>query len=186
MDSFFNTLGVFELHLLDYIQNNFTSPFMDAFMTFMSTIGNYGLIWIILSIMLMLFKTTRKSGVVMAISLVLGLLACNLIMKPVFARMRPFDLAQFSVIIKAPDDYSFPSGHTLASFEAFWVLVLTKAKKYYSIIILFIATLISFSRLYLYVHFPSDVIVSIILGFISAFLALRLTEACINSKLTHK
>jgi undecaprenyl-diphosphatase len=104
----------------------------------------------------------------MGAALVIGLLLCNVTMKPLFARIRPYDyqLEHFGVTIKllieAQHDFSFPSGHTIASFEAATVLLIHNKKA--GIPAMILACLIAFSRLYLYVHYPTDVITSIILG----------------------
>ena len=106
-------------------------------------------------------------------ALILGLLVCNLTLKPLVARIRPYDLQEqdfgvyINLLISRQSDFSFPSGHTIASFEA--AVVLLKNSKKMGIPALIIAILVSFSRLYLYVHYPSDVLVSVVLGTAFAF-----------------
>ena len=109
----------------------------------------------------------------MAFAMMIGLVVCNMTLKPLVARIRPYDLqAELGVTIKllcdAQHDFSFPSGHTIASFEA--AVVLLKNSKKMGIPAMILAVLISFSRLYLYVHYPTDVITSVILGTVFALI----------------
>ena len=129
---------------LDAIQG-MRCAFLDAVMPFISKLGDGGAIWIALTLVLMLFRKTRRTGYMLALSLVLGLLIDRL------------------------SDYSFPSGHTLASFEAATVLLLQYRAK--AVPALVLALLIAFSRLYLYVHYPSDVLAGALLGVAFACIA---------------
>lgn len=100
----------------------------------------------------------------MAIALVLDLLMTNCLLKNLVARTRPYDVANFTdLIVKKPKDYSFPSGHTAASFAAVTALFMSR-KKLLGAISCVIAILIAFSRMYLYVHFPTDIIGGIVVG----------------------
>ena len=116
----------------------------------------------------------------MALALLTGLLVCNVVMKPLFARMRPYDYQLLfhdrviPLLIEAEKDFSFPSGHTIASFEAATALFLRHKKL--GIPALILAGLIAFSRLYLYVHYPTDVLTSVILGIGIAFLSAKLVD----------
>ena len=144
--------------------------FLDAVMPFISKLGDGGAIWIALTLVLMLFRKTRRTGYMLALSLVLGLLIGNLTLKPLIARVRPYDAnPDFVLLIDRLSDYSFPSGHTLASFEAATVLLLQYRAK--AVPALVLALLIAFSRLYLYVHYPSDVLAGALLGVAFACIA---------------
>ena len=178
MNDFFNTVGSYELVVLDFIKNNLTNPFFDAVLPFFSLICNHGEVWIAAALIMLFFPTTRKSGIAVAIALLTGLILGNFIMKPIFARMRPFDLKDVELIIKAPSDYSFPSGHTLASFEAAFAMLFTKSR--FTPYAFALAGVIAFSRLYLYVHFPSDVLVSVLLAFVFALFASKLADYIIK------
>ena len=164
----------FDLPILDWIQANLQSGFMDKFMPFITIFGDAGIFWMVWAGILLIFRKTRKMGIGMFIAMILGLLVCNITLKPLVARIRPYDLQleEFGVTIKllsgAMHDFSFPSGHTIASFEA--AVVLLKNSKKMGIPAMILAVLISFSRLYLYVHYPTDVIASIILGTIFALI----------------
>lgn len=164
----------FDLPILDWIADTFYCPFLDAVMPVITALGNGGIFWIAAALVLMLIPKYRKAGFSMGAALLMGLLICNVILKPLVARIRPYDYQaeQFGVtiqlLIAAPHDYSFPSGHTIASFEAATALLLHHKKLGIPAII--IAALVAFSRLYLYVHYPTDVIASMILGVGLAFL----------------
>lgn len=163
----------FDLPILDWIQANMKSAFMDKFMPFITVFGDAGIFWMILAAVLLIFPKTRKTALGMAFAMAIGLVVCNMTLKPLVARIRPYDLqAQLGVTINllcsAQHDFSFPSGHTIASFEA--AVVLLKNSKKLGIPAMILAVLISFSRLYLYVHYPTDVLASIILGTLFALI----------------
>ena len=157
----------FDLPILDWIQAHLQSGFMDKFMPFITKFGDHGLFWMIVAAVLFIIPKTRKTGLGMAIAMMIGLLVCNVTLKPLVGRIRPYDLqAEFGITIQLlgerMHDFSFPSGHTIASFEA--AVVMLKNSKKLGIPAMILAVLITFSRLYLYVHYPTDVIASIILG----------------------
>ena len=162
----------FDMAILDLIQSNIRTGFMDAIMPFITQLGDAGLIWIILSIGLIIPKKTRKIGFVMIIALTPNGIICNIILKPMLARIRPFDVnTAIKLLINKPRDFSFPSGHTSASFTAASVLFFRKSKLFVPSLVL--AFLISFSRLYLYVHYPSDVLAGLVLGVLCGYIGHR-------------
>ena len=158
----------FDLPILDWIAANLWCPALDFAMPIITVLGDAGIFWIALSVLFMITKKYRKIGVGMAFALVMGLLVCNIYLKPTVARIRPYDFQEqylgviVNLLIEKQHDFSFPSGHTIASFEAAVVILLNNKKL--GIPAMILACLIAFSRLYLYVHYPTDVIVSIILG----------------------
>lgn len=172
----------FDLPILDWIRYHLSCPLLDTLMPMITALGDAGIFWIILAATLLATKKHRKVGVGMAVALVMGLVICNLGMKPLFARIRPYDyqLEHFgqtiSLLIRAESDFSFPSGHTIASFEAATVLALHHRK--WGIPALVLASLIAFSRLYLYVHYPTDVLCSVVLGISIGIAAVKLTDNC--------
>ena len=139
-----------ELSILDWIQTLHT-PFLDKIMVFITRLGDVGIIWIVLSIVLLLIPKTRKSGAVMVAALVVDVVLCNIVLK---------------------NDYSFPSGHTAASFASVTALYLAGEKKLWKFALV-LACLIAISRLYLYVHYPTDVLGGILFGVISGYLGYR-------------
>ena len=189
IQSFLNSCAVsFDLPILDWIQATLQSGFMDQFMPFITKFGDHGTFWMIISALLLVFPKTRKTGLGMAIAMVIGLLVCNVTLKPLVGRIRPYDLqAELGITIQLlgerMHDFSFPSGHTIASFEA--AVVLLKNSKKMGIPAMILAVLIAFSRLYLYVHYPTDVIVSVILGTILALIGWILAQK-IMEKLPEK
>lgn len=154
-----------EFSILDFIQNQFRTTFGDFVMPLISKLGNGGIIWLVLSGLLCVFPKYRKAGVTMLTALALDVLLCNVMLKPLVGRMRPFTVnTGVELLINAPKDFSFPSGHTAASFAAAFALLFVKNKLWIPSMIL--ASLIAFSRLYLYVHYPTDVLAGILLGLI--------------------
>ena len=175
IQAFLNSCAVsFDLPILDWIQANLHSGFMDKFMPFITKFGDEGIFWIAVAVVLFLFPKTRKAGLGMGIAMAIGLLICNGILKPTIARPRPYDfqLSEFGrvihLLVEAETSFSFPSGHTIASFEA--SVVLLKNSKKLGIPAFILAILIAFSRMYLYVHYPTDVLLSVFLGTLFAFI----------------
>lgn len=172
-DFLYNSAISFDLPVLDWIQANMQSGFMDKFMPFITRFGDHGTFWMIVAALLFLFPKTRKTGLGMAIAMMLGLLVCNVTLKPLVARIRPYDLQEelgvtIQLLGERMHDFSFPSGHTIASFEA--AVVMLKNSKKLGIPAMILAVLIAFSRLYLYVHYPTDVIASVLLGTLFALI----------------
>ena len=169
----YNCALSFDLPILDWIQANLTSPLMNTIMPIITMLGDEGIFWIAWAVILLLFPKTRKIGLGMGFAMIIGLLVCNVTLKPLIARIRPYDLKEEMGIIiplltERMHDFSFPSGHTIASFEG--AVVLLKNSKKMGIPAMVIAILIAFSRLYLYVHYPTDVLCSVVLGTIFAFI----------------
>lgn len=163
----------FDLPILAWIAQHLRTAFGDAVMPIITLLGDAGIFWIAIAVIFLFIPKYRKVGLSMGAALIIGLLICNVTMKPLFARIRPYDYlalqgVSIDLLIDAQHDFSFPSGHTLASFEAATVLMIHNKKL--GIPALILASLIAFSRLYLYVHYPTDVICSVILGIGIAFL----------------
>ena len=152
-----------ELQILDVLQT-IHNPVLDTIMCAITRLGDAGIIWILLCIVLLILPKTRKSGVVLMAALLVDLVVCNVILKPLVHRIRPFDVKTgIELLVKRPTDYSFPSGHTAASFASVMALYLAGEKKIW-VPALVLAVLIAFSRLYLYVHYPTDVLGGMIIG----------------------
>ncbi len=172
-----NTLAInFDLPILDWIQAHLQCGFLDFIMPIITLFGDGGVFWIACSVILLFFPKYRKAGLTMGLALVMGLLVCNITIKPLVGRPRPVDFIQannLQALIPANviimHDFSFPSGHTIASFEASVALLMYSKKL--GIPALILGILVSLSRLYLYVHYPSDVLVSVVLGTLFALIA---------------
>ena len=182
---FFNLLAeCFDLPILDWIQAHLQCGFLDAVMPVITLFGEDGLFWILCAVILILTKKYRKTGLSMGAALLIGLLVCNITLKPLVGRIRPYDyqLQNFGITVKLLveplHDFSFPSGHTIASFEACTVLMLHD--KRLGIPATVLAVLIAFSRLYLYVHYPTDVLVAVVLGIAFGFLGSFLVGKCFD------
>lgn len=152
-----------------YALQKIHQPVLDAVMTGLSTIGNAGIFWIVLGLLFCIPKKYRKTGIQMVISMALTFVIGNLILKNLVARPRPCWLdPQIALLVKSPGDYSFPSGHSMNGFAASVALLCNDKKLGIPAVIL--ASLIAFSRLYHFVHFPTDVVVGIFIGTIVAIL----------------
>lgn len=149
------------LHALQDIHNGV----LDSIMVGITTLGNAGILWIVTAVALLFFKKTRKCGITMGVALILGLIFGNGILKNLIARDRPCwvdESIKSALLIANPKDYSWPSGHTLSSIEC--AIVIFYHKKVPGAIALVLACLIAFSRLYIGVHWPTDIIGGALLG----------------------
>ena len=136
----------FEFAVLDFIQNNIANDFLDFIMPKITALGNAGVLWIVLTVIFLISKKYRSTGCVMLIALVLDLILCNIILKPLVARTRPYDInTAFELLIPAQHDYSFPSGHSAASFAAVSAMYFTKCSLGKPAC--FVSAAIAFSRL---------------------------------------
>jgi len=162
-------LGLFELKILDAIQQ-IRFPALDFFMKYISYLGEWGIFYSLLTIILLLYKKTRTVGLVCATALIMNFLLVDVTIKPLVARARPYTFnGAIALLVSPPPSFSFPSGHSSISF-AFATSIRPLGKKY-SLWAYILASLIAFSRLYLYVHYPSDVLGGIIIGIACGLLA---------------
>ncbi len=148
--------------ILNWIQAHLRCPLGDWIFPLFSALGDGGFLWLLLAAVLLCRRTWRKQGVLLLLGLAAGFLLVNLLLKPLVARPRPSWISDIVLLVENPTDFSFPSGHTASSFIAAFIL-LAKWKKA-GTAALITASLIAFSRLYLYVHFPSDVLASVLLA----------------------
>lgn len=165
----------FDLAILDWIQANLCNSVLDFVMPLVSKLGNGGMIWIAFALLLLIFPKSRRTGAAMFVSLGLEVVCCNLILKPLVGRIRPFEINKaVELLVPRPTDFSFPSGHTGASFAAAGALFFRGDRMWIPSCIL--AALIAFSRLYLYVHYPSDVLAGALLGIMAGWAGSVLSE----------
>lgn len=151
-----------EFSILDFIYSLHT-PFMDKLWVFITHLGDKGLLWIFLGLVMCFTKKYRRAGATMLLALLLDFVIANLTLKPIFARIRPFEYVDgIKLLVDKPLDFSFPSGHSFASFAAADSVFLFHKKE--GICLFILASFIAFSRLYLYVHFPTDVICGVVFG----------------------
>lgn len=156
--------------ILMFLQEAVRNAVLDPIMKLITTLGNAGILWIILTILLLIPEKTRKIGWMSACALLFSLLINNILLKNLVARVRPYNAIEVLIpIIKKPSEFSFPSGHTGSSFASACVLY-RKLPKKYGVPILILAILISFSRLYVGVHYPTDVLAGAATGIICSYL----------------
>lgn len=159
--------------ILAFIREHFSCSAMDAVMKLFTYAGNWGIIWIAITVALLISKKHRSPGVSMAIGLAVCLAAGNLILKPLIARERPFIAdPQIILAISPPSGYSFPSGHSLSSFVS--ATILAKHSRKAAAFAVPTAILIAFSRLYFCVHFPTDVLFGAAMGIAAGLTICRL------------
>ena len=162
--------------LLLLIQEYARTPLLDKIMIFITSLGNGGMIWIAATILLLIPKKTRKVGIMSGVALLGSLIINNHIIKNIVQRPRPFvTFTDLQILIPTPSEFSFPSGHTASSFAAAGVFYSNLPKKF-GVPAVILAGLIGLSRLYLGVHYPTDVIAGIVMGILLSFMAERLVN----------
>jgi len=172
MNALFQTIQRMDWQILSAIQE-MQSPLADGLLSAITRLGDAGAIWILLAVVLLLIPKTRRCGIAMTLALLLVLLLGNCLLKPWIARLRPFMLnPDITLLIPPPTDGSFPSGHTYTGIAA--ATVLWHHDKRLGIPAMILAVLIAFSRLYLQVHFPSDILGGILLGLLCAEMSILL------------
>lgn len=173
MIAFINNL---DQTILFFIQANFHSPMLDKIMILFTATGDRGLIWILLSILLLANKKTRYIGLATLGALILSTIMGEGILKHIVQRPRPYaDFPLIHLLVDKSSTFSFPSGHTTSSFAAAYVL--SKYLKKLSPLIWILAVTIAFSRLYLFMHYPSDIIAGIVLGLLCGKVAFALSNS---------
>lgn len=157
----------FDDKVIRFINDNLRSRFLDKAMKMVSASGNYGVVWLAAAFYLIAMGgEKRRAGLLMIASLTVEAAACNLIIKPTVKRVRPNDAHGLVISIERPKDYSFPSGHTAAAFAAAYSLCLSNRRS--GKWMLYCAAVMGFSRIYLMVHYPMDVIAGAVIGMLSA------------------
>lgn len=177
---------IYDWEFLYFIQKNLRCAFLDFFFSNITALGNVGIIWIACGVAMLFFKKYRKHGLILLIGLLAGALVGNVFLKNVIARSRPcWEDQSIALLINVPKDYSFPSGHTLSSTIGAIILTISNKKFGYAAIPL--AVVISLSRLYLFVHFPTDVfsgmVIGLIVGFATYFVAKNIIKNKFNTNL---
>ncbi len=163
-----------DLSILLYIQDSIRTPWLTPIVVFITSLGNAGIFWIAVSLLLLIPQKTRRIGCMSLAALFASLLINNLLLKNLVRRIRPYDLCSvLHPLVAKPVDFSFPSGHTGSSFAAAVVLYRQLPKKA-GIPLLVLAALIGLSRLYVGVHYPSDVFAGMLTGMGAGYLAERI------------
>ena len=149
---------------------------LDVFFSTITRLGVGGIFWIILCLIMLCTKKYRKWGILFAMSMLCCFLIGNIALKNIVARARPCWVnSDITLLIKSPKDYSFPSGHSMIGFTG--ALSIWYADKKWGIAAFILASVIAFSRLYLFVHYPTDVLLGILIGLAVTFLVHKAGEA---------
>lgn len=179
-------MNLFEVQILEWIRVNLRVPSLNGIVAAISALGNEGIFWTLLAVLLIAFKKTRKLGICCTGSVVITFLLVNVILKPLVARVRPYDLEGYAELllehVKREHDFSFPSGHASNGLACAWVLF-RMTKKQLGIPALVLAVFIALSRLYVGVHYPSDVLVGVIIGIVCAEISVRYMPGHFNRAL---
>ena len=173
--------GEILLLIQQYLRTDMLTPFMKS-VTFL---GNGGWFWILCADVLLAVPKTRKPGYAAALSLIFGAIVTNLLLKNIVARPRPFaEIAALIPMITKPKDFSFPSGHTTASFAVALVMLRMLPKKF-GIPAVVLAALVAFSRLYLGVHYPTDVLAGFVIALVGSTLSVWIVRTKPEDKQVH-
>ena len=155
----------FDQSILYWIHDNLSCGVLDVLMPKLPLLGSGGAIWLLAAAIMLCTKEYRRQGVILLAGLAVGVLVGNVCLKNLIARPRPCWLDDsVKLLISVPTDYSFPSGHTLSSVIG--ATVLTKTDRRFGWAAIPLAAIIAFSRLYLFVHYPSDILAGAILGMV--------------------
>ena len=167
----------FELNILNSIQNIRNVP-LDKLMVTISSAGNLSLIWIAYIFIFLSAKDLKKQGKIMILAFVLNILLVNILVKNIVARPRPYEVASFTdLLVHKLSDNSFPSGHTSYAFTFATIITKLNKNKALKIFTNTLAVLMAFSRLYLYVHFPTDVLAGAVFGILIGILAIKIYDS---------
>ena len=185
MFNFIQNIDISAIEKIYRFQHNLNSELFNRIMIFFTNLGDHGTVWIAIALILFLNRKYRKIGLFSIISLIICALLVNVILKPLIHRPRPFtEIADIILLIKTPKDYSFPSGHTAASFVMIFVFF-RHIKKYF-IPVFVTGILIAFSRMYLSVHYPSDILAGLIIGTFSGLAGEKAVNRFTQKRLTDK
>lgn len=169
---FLYQLDCWILMCIQSLRQDWMTPFWKT----ITLMGNAGWIWIVLTLYLIFLPQCRKTGAATLFALLMGAFITNILFKPMFARIRPYEVIDgLTLLVARQRDYSFPSGHSCAAFAAATVCWKMLPRRYGGSILL-LAALMAFSRLYVGVHYPSDVLGGIIIGTAAGLTAVRLVR----------
>lgn len=175
------SLNIIDTKLLNLLSIKIKNSFFDRVMPVITHLNDFGQIYLILSLFILLWNDNVTVFINILTSLTIGLILGEGILKRLVKRQRPAqNNYAYNLLIKLPESFSFPSGHTTSSFAVLGIVWSMFPK--YKLAVLLIAVLISFSRIYLHVHYPSDVLGGIILGFLCAAITIQISPDMILIK----
>lgn len=170
-----NTVVEWDGTILVWIQEIIRRPVLNIFGIFYTHLGDAGFLWLFLSLVMLCFKKTRKAGVLAIFAVGVGALFTNVTLKHLFQRDRPWLTVEgLYVLVEELDPNSFPSGHTCAAFAAAGIWFRALPARWMGRVGISLAVLMGFSRLYVGVHFPSDVLAGALIGLLAAWIVWRL------------
>lgn len=164
-----------DILILNFVQSRCHNGFTDFLFPLITALGNGGAVWVVAGVCLAASKKYRRYGMMLLVSLGMTFLIINVILQPLVARPRPFQ--QFPghiLLIAAPHSYSFPSGHAGSSFSS--AMILLRMDRRIGIPCFVFAALVAFSRVFLFVHYPSDILAGAFIGVLSALLVIKLLK----------
>ena len=165
------TIQNFDYAILNIIQQSLHCKFLDLLALILSYITTLGIIWFTIGIIMLLFHRTRATGIVLLVTLIFAFFTSDVLIKHFVNRPRPFTLnTDIILLINTPSGSSFPSTHSCLAAAA--TTVIFKKNKIFGLISAILTVCIAFSRIYLYVHYPTDVFCGLILGILCALITL--------------
>lgn len=174
----FDTLSQMEGPFLLWVQEAVRQPWLDPVVSLYTRLGDHGIMWVALTLLMLLFPKTRKAGVAGCIALVFSLLFTNILIKPLLSRTRPWLVMEGLIhLVDERDPHSFPSGHSSAAFAAVSAWLGTLERRWMKAVVLVAAILTALSRLYVGVHFPTDVLCGALVGLFCGWLSCRILRA---------
>ncbi len=168
-----NRLQEIDEIILFFIQEHLKNPVMDHVMVFFTSLGNAGFLWLFIAILLLFSKRYQKCSVYLLTAIFFAMFFGDEVLKPLIGRMRPISkFPTIELLIKSPGSFSFPSGHAMVGFAS--ATVLYYCNRRFGLIAYVIASLIAFSRIYLFVHYPSDTLGGIVFGVLTAIFTIHI------------
>lgn len=169
--------------VLLWVQENLRTAFGDLIIPLWSRLGNAGLIWIAAALVLLCFRKTRRAGALALGGLLLDFLAINCVLKNLVARPRPWLTVEgLNTILYSSDPNSFPSGHTGAAFAFAVAAYRELPARWARFAAVAAAVCMGWSRIYVAVHYPSDVIAGAIVGGLCGWLAAWLYRSFLRER----
>lgn len=176
-----NSLLQMDGQLLAAIQG-LRMSWLDPIVSLYTKLGDAGILWIVLSLLMLFWKPTRRAGALALCAMILGLVVTNLTIKPLVERARPWLDWPIVPLVTEKDPNSFPSGHTCAAFAAGMSWVRALPWRWGRIAAVVLAVCMGLSRLYVGVHYPTDVLVGAVIGALCAWAVWKLYQVYINKK----
>lgn len=172
MEALLSLDGSILLGIQEYLRADWLTPVMLT----ITKLGNLGFIWIVISLLLLCFKKTRWAGAAGILGLIFSLVFNNWLLKNLFERTRPYEVVEgLMLMTKKASDFSFPSGHTGSSFAAATAIccMMKQSRTKWQYLLLGFAAVMGYTRLYIGIHYPSDVICGMLTGILCGYAAYR-------------